>query len=550
MRCVVACGAFAASLLFASPHAFAGLGFSDPIAIEKGANNDTNPDSGPRLEWGNGVWIASWHKGDLAVETDVVISRSVDNGATWSEPVALNDNADTDSVPDYSIRTATDGAGNWVAIWVIDLGFASNIANSSIMVSHSSDDGATWSDPEVLSTKADIYSTFALLFAAGTPLPWLSTDAQGNWLAAWRCSVPTDASGDIDILCSHSEDNGETWSSPAPVSPAGDTVNDSGPRLVSIGTGRWMIMWNYADFLVADGLLVARSNNNGESWGLPTTLQNYGASDTVRRAIQRLDSDGDGTWIGIGDVTDWDLSGSIPLPTTDSDIFLIRSEDNGRTWTEPVVVNSNASNPALNDGIGSLTTDKQGNWMLAWTTGNTQIPDPDTDLSACFSTDNGVTWTSRVTINSNARKDGGDDAFTGVKTDGLGNWVVTWSSNNILPGNTDNEDTDIHATTSTLTTGDNLFVLSPDGGEQWETGKRRAIEWLSVGNVGKRVNINLLRNDQLVAELKDRVLNDGLFKWRIPAETEPGAKYSVQVISRDNPAISDTSDGRFRIVLP
>lgn len=105
--------------------------------------------------------------------------------------------------------------------------------------------------------------------------------------------------------------------------------------------------------------------------------------------------------------------------------------------------------------------------MLTWTTGNTLIPDPDI-LSACFSTDNGLTWTSKVTINSNARKDGGDDAFTGMKTDGLGNWVVTWSSNNILPGNTDNEDTDIHAATSTLTNGDNIIVLTPDGGEQWE----------------------------------------------------------------------------------
>ena len=533
------------------PAAHAGFGFGAPFAIEDGATSDANLDGSPRLEYSaTGVWLASWHRGDLAVETDVMISRSLDNGHTWSKPHALNAVPETDSVADYSIRTATDGAGHWVAIWVVDLGFANNIADASIMVARSLDDGETWSAPQVLSTQADIYSTFALLFAAGTPLPWLTTDRAGNWRAAWRATVPTDATGDIDILTSLSTDNGATWSAPVSVSPPNDDQDDGGPRVSAVGTGRWMVMWNYWDFLVSGGMVVSRSNDNGQSWGKPKTVVSYATGDNVRHNISRLDTDGSGNWIGVGDYAEWDLSGSIPVNVTDSDIFIIRSYDNGKTWTLPVPLNPDANDDQRNDAVPIPAHDYAGHWLVAWTSAKMSGTEQDADISACFSANGGVTWTPVIALNTNAAIDGGNDLFGGIKTDANGNWVAVWASYNVLPENKNDEDADIHAATSTFTVGDHLFLLSPNGGEEVTLGNSLPIRWFSLGDTGRRVRINLLKNGKSVLKIKGNATNDGLYRWRIPDDLESGTEYKIRIKSRTIPSIRAASDTRFSIVAP
>ncbi|MBM3290234.1 MAG: hypothetical protein FJY92_08795, partial [Candidatus Hydrogenedentes bacterium] len=355
------------------------------------------------------------------------------------------------------------------------------------------------------------------------------------------------SSGDIDILTSLSTDNGVTWSDPVNVCPPDDDQDDAGPRLVAVDTGKWMIVWNYWGFLISEGLVVSRSNDNGQTWGTPKTIVSYAPGDDVRHNIFRLETDGADNWIGVGDYAAWDRSGPVPINTTDSDIFIIHSHDNGKTWTPPVPLNTDAASDHRNDALPAPATDGAGHWLVAWSSGELSKGARDTEISASYSSDNGATWTRTIPLNTNAAIDRGNDIGPGLKTDGAGTWVAVWSSNNVLPGNTNSEDTDIHAATSTFTSGDNLIVLSPNGGERVKAGKRMTIDWLSIGNPGPRVNIDLLRDGAVVSPIKTNAVNDGAFVWRVPTDTGPGKGYKVRVRSIDSGAISDVSDLRFRV---
>ena len=51
---------------------------------------------------GAGNWVAVWDSGDslggtIGTDHDILVSRSSDAGATWTAPAALNTNAATDS---------------------------------------------------------------------------------------------------------------------------------------------------------------------------------------------------------------------------------------------------------------------------------------------------------------------------------------------------------------------------------------------------------------------------------------------------------------------
>jgi len=547
-RAICVCGLLVCAL---SPYAGAGLGFSDPAALVENAQGDTVADGGPRLEYSaTGTWIASWPRGAAEGENDVVVSRSVDAGTTWSAPVALNADPDTDTVSDINPRLATDGAGNWVAIWVRVNAKDAAATDNDILVSRSSDDGVSWSAPEILNTKADIVFPFGFEVLGGTPSPALATDGMGNWVASWRTTVPPDSNGDIDLLTSTSTDNGETWSDSVSVSTVGDAVIDASPRLVSTGEGEWLIMWNTVGFVIANSLKVSRSKDNGATWNAAETLIAYESDDPVRHNISRLETDGNGLWIGLGEFASHNLEEIVPVPTNDYDIFIMRSEDNGATWTDPVPLVKPSKKERRDDLIPILTTDRAGNWMAAW---NSQVSTAksgqDADLRVSFSKDDGVTWTTPVLLNKNGYSDGGADLIPAIRTDGLGNWLAVWSSENLLDNSNGSDvDTDIHFAKSRLTVGDNLFVISPNGGERIARGRKLKLEWLSIGEPGGQVALELLREGELVEVLKNNTGNDGKAKWRVPSDFQPGKKYKVRVKSNENPEINEQSDARFRVL--
>lgn len=92
-----------------------------------------------------------------------------------------------------------------------------------------------------------------------------------------------------------------------------------------------------------------------------------------------------------------------------------------------------------------------------------------------------------------------------------------------------------------------LTLLTPNGGEKWRAGSRKDITWNSTGNPGSVVRLDLFRKGQFQFVIENNTPNDGVFRWRIPADLTPGPGYVVRVRSTSDPAIFDYSDGSFRI---
>lgn len=205
------------------------------------------------------------------------------------------------------------------------------------------------------------------------------------------------------------------------------------------------------------------------------------------------------------------------------------------------VVSEAGVNSGPQDGTPSIGTDGDGRWVCAWRRSGT-----DFDIYQSQSMDNGATWTTRAALHSNAATDTGEDYAPSVAADADGKWVVAWDSTEPLDGDM-NIDYDLLYVTSTAGPTGSLTVTLPNGGEKWRIGKRQRIEWTSTGNTGANVNIELLKNGNVVKTIKSSTANDGLQKWKVPNDVPTGKGYKVRIQSITDPSISDLSDSGFRI---
>jgi len=417
------------------------VSFGPVGVLNTNAGSDSGSDSNPQVTIdGRGNWITVWRSnenlgGTIGTDADIFVSRSTNEGTSWTPPAPLNTNAWSDSGNDYYPQVTTDGVGNWLAVWNSDDNLGGTIGtDADIFVARSTDDGASWTAPVPLNSNAGSDS-------GSDYNPQVTTDGTGNWVAVWHSydNLGGTVGTDSDIFVARSTDDGASWTAPVALNTnaGSDSGSDQRVQVTTDGAGNWVAVWHSYDNLGGTigtdaDIFVSRSTDNGVSWTAPAVLNTNAGSDSGDDKLPQVTTDSVGNWVTV-----WysyeNLGGTVG---TDSDIFVARSTDNGASWTVPATLNTNAGGDSGYDAPPQVTTDGKGNWLAVWFS-NENLGGSigtDSDIFIARSTDDGASWTAPVALNTNAGSDSGSDSSPQLTTDGSGNWVAVWDSNENLGG--------------------------------------------------------------------------------------------------------------------
>ncbi|MFC1611048.1 DUF4215 domain-containing protein [Myxococcota bacterium] len=274
---------------------------TDGLAASRSTDNGATWSEPARDEWahplfvdGSGIWVAAWAEANplgsavdppTGYDKEIVMTSSIDGGATWSPQIVVNANAESDSGEDENPQLAMDDSGTWVAVWESNENLEGMIGDDvDIFVAHSLDFGATWSWPMVVNANANDDSSEV------DSSPGLATDGSGQWAATWanRNGVNLARSGNA----------GATWSPAVNLGycTTPQVTNDRHGNWLVVCTGRWES--HHADNGEAD-ILHARSTDNGATWARFEPLNSNAYVDWGDDTDPRVATDGSGTWIAV-----------------------------------------------------------------------------------------------------------------------------------------------------------------------------------------------------------------------------------------------------------
>ncbi len=400
-----------------------------PAALNANASLDSGSDNFASVaNDGQGNCVAVWMSSDslggtIGTDLDILVARSSDGGATWSQPAALNSNAGVDAAADRSPAIATDGSGDWIVVWESPDSIGGTGTDQDIFAARSTDNGQTWTPMVPVNTDAttDSDSDFD---------PDLATDGSGNWVVTWT----TDP---FDTITASSTNGGLSWN--APVLLAATSGADFEPTIATDGSGLWVVAWtsNHDTGSIGDDddIMVCRSTNVGASWTTPVPLNVTAGSDDPEEDdfAPRLATDGNGNWVCA-----WHREGAFASTLgDDTDVIVARSPDNATSWSALLPVSVNATTDSAEDQFATVSYDGDGNWMVAWTSGMPalgHVNGSDTEVVGIRSTDAGATWTPAAAINRNAHADTGSDGGVALTALGSGCWLAVWNSTTNLGG--------------------------------------------------------------------------------------------------------------------
>lgn len=391
---------------------------------------------------GTGNWIVIWQGNSRAKQTggancplggvkdDVIYTiRSTDNGKIWSLP-KCEDTGDQNGSP----ALATDGKGNWVAVWQTNGSMLGT--DSDIFVSMSTD--KSWGQPAPSHPwdLAQALNSNANNDQGDDLMPKVIWDGKSKWVAVWTSNESLGTPGvgqDYDIFYTTSTD-GKTWSAPKVLNSnaATDTGKDTNPNIACDNNGNLVVVWQSDDPLgnqnigTDTDILLSRSND-GISWSPVEPLNTNAVSDKGNDSNPCI-AFGNGRWNAAW-VSDENLSNAVG---TDLDIFVSYGTGTGQNWLAPKIVNQYMANDKSIDLAPNIAYGN-GEWFIVWYS-NEDVGSPpnsagiDYDILMTQSYDDGTSWNFNSVIHSSGYGDTAEDKSPHIATDGKDNWIVVWSS--------------------------------------------------------------------------------------------------------------------------
>lgn len=416
--------------------------------------NDSAQDMPHIATDGAGVWLTTWTSNEsllsptglLGLDDDILSSRSVDGGLTWSAPAVVNaDEAAIDNLlaPEEHPKSAGDGAGNWIAVWeseAVVIGGKGILPppERDIHFARSSDGAVSWSGPFNLE---DFTGGTVNTHGVTDRHPQLVYAANDAWILVWAAEGGdlglTDA--DSDLFSLRSVDGGATWSGFQPVNltATGDTGADTRPAMATDGAGTTIVAWDstltqlFDQPVGADAdILATVSADFGLTWSVPSLISVSGADDGFDELRPAIAADGKGAW-----VIAWESSNPDGGAGTDTDIRAAYSTDNGLTWTESGLVNGYGTSDTAGDRQPTIATDGFGTWICLWsTTAEVDGAGPDEDIVYALSFDNGASWSAplRADATADAPELQPIDDLPAVAADRSGNWAAAWTKSSVV----------------------------------------------------------------------------------------------------------------------
>jgi len=310
------------------------------------------------------VGANSWQSGNGHFEVFAYVS--FDGGQTWasSQPY-IDRNAGRINAADPTVAFGPNGDVYFAFV-------ALSPAQGAVAVSRSANGGLSWTS-----------QTWATSFATGADKPSMAA-ANGKLYLFYQGNA---------LFNTVSSDGAATWSSPAVVDAAGRNANPVVSR-----SGALTVFYN-----TSDSIKMARPGLSTKSGWLSTSVAN-----TV--ALQQRAA---GYRAGIYPAAGVDAAGNLYVAWADgrnaghgNDVLLSRSNTNGRTWTAPVAVNTDAGN--ADQLMPSIAISKSGAVSVAWLDTRNDSSNINYDVYMATSTNGGQSFgaNQRVTdVSSNPNND-------------------------------------------------------------------------------------------------------------------------------------------------